>query len=84
MARPLRVQFEGAIYHITCRGNARNDVFLDTKDRTMFLGMLGKTIERYNWLCHAYCLMDNHYHLLIETPDANISKGMHYLNCRCV
>lgn len=81
MARPLRVQFEGAIYHVTCRGNARNDVFLDAKDRTMFLGMLGKTIERYNWLCHAYCLMDNHYHLLVETPDANISKGMHYLNC---
>lgn len=81
MARPLRIEFEGAIYHITCRGNARNDVFLNARDRTMFLGFLDKTIERYNWLCHAYCLMNNHYHLLVETPDANISKGMHYLNC---
>ena len=81
MARPLRIEFEGAIYHITCRGNARNDIFLDAKDRTMFLGFLGKAVERCSWLCHAYCLMNNHYHLLVETPDANISEGMHYLNC---
>ena len=80
MARPLRIEYEGAVYHITSRGNARQDIFLGSDDRTTFLKILGDVVERYNWICHAYCLMTNHYHLLIETPDANLSRGMQQLN----
>jgi len=80
MARPLRVEFDGAIYHVTSRGNAREDIFDDDADRKAFLECLGKVVRRFNWLCHAYCLMDNHYHLVIETPKANLSKGMRQLN----
>ena len=80
MARPLRVEFDGAIYHVTSRGNAREDIFDDDGDRKMFLEVLGKVVNRFNWLCHAYCLMDNHYHMVIETPQANLSKGMRQLN----
>ena len=75
MARPLRIEFPGAVYHITSRGNGRNDIFIDDNDRYLLLSILSKTIERYNWLCHAYCLMDNHYHLLIETLDPTLSIG---------
>jgi len=67
MARALRLQFNGAVYHITSRGNARQDVFLSVQDRKKFLEILAHSISRYSWLCHAYCLMDNHDHLLIET-----------------
>ena len=80
MTRPLRIEYPGAVYHITTRGNARNDIFCDDRDRNTFLGILTETVKRYNWLCHAYCLMDNHYHLLIETPEANLSQGMRQLN----
>ena len=80
MARPLRLEFPGAIYHVTSRGNARNAIFLDDEDRELFLGGLGEVIARFGWLCHAYCLMDNHYHLLIETPKGNLSLGMRQLN----
>ncbi len=80
MARPLRLEFPGAVYHITARGNGRNDIFVDDQDRQQFIAILSETVERYNWLCHAYCLMDNHYHLLIETPDPTLSKGMRQLN----
>lgn len=80
MARQLRLEFSGAIYHITSRGNGRADIFHDNSDRKLFFSILGDTVERYNWICHAYCLMDNHYHLLIETPDPNISLGMRHLN----
>lgn len=80
MARPLRIEYQGAVYHITSRGNARNKIFEDDKDRETFLGVLGSVVKRFNWLCHAYCLMDNHYHLLMETPEGNISKGMRQLN----
>ena len=80
MARQLRIQFEGALYHIISRGNERMMIFLDEADRTKYLNILNTTIERFNWLCHAYCLMENHYHLMIETPDANLAKGMKYLN----
>jgi putative transposase len=80
MARPLRIQFEGAVYHITSRGNARQDIFLDDSDRTGFLEAIGRVVDRFGWICHAYCLMDNHYHLLIETPLANLSRGMQLLN----
>lgn len=80
MARPLRVQFNGALYHVTSRGNAREDIFDDDADRHAFLGCLGKVVTRFHWFCHAYCLMNNHYHLVLETPDANLSKGMRQLN----
>lgn len=80
MARQLRLEFPGAIYHVTSRGNARNAIFLDDEDRLLFLACLGEVIERSNWRCHAYCLMDNHYHLLIETPEGNLSPGMRQLN----
>ncbi|MBW6475921.1 MAG: transposase [Chromatiales bacterium] len=80
MARPLRIEFPGALYHVTSRGNARAPVFLGDDDRTGFLKRLHETVERYHWLCHAYCLMDNHYHLLIETPEPNLSLGMRQLN----
>ena len=80
MARPLRLEYEDALYHITSRGNTRESIFLDDKDRTRFLVILSDAVKRYGWICHAYCLMSNHYHLLIETPDANLSRGMQFLN----
>ena len=80
MARPLRLAFEDAVYHITVRGNRREDIFYTDKDRTVFLEKLNETSNKYSFICYAYCLMDNHYHLFIKTPNANISKGMHYLN----
>jgi putative transposase len=80
MARPLRIEYEGALYHLTSRGNARERIFFTDSDREAFLGILGDVVERFGWLCHAYCLMTNHYHLLIETPNANLSRGMRHLN----
>lgn len=80
MARPLRIEYPGAVYHITSRGNARGKIYKDNNDREAFLEILGSVIKRYNYLCHAYCLMDNHYHLIIETPEPNLSKGMRQLN----
>ncbi len=80
MARPLRIEYPGALYHITARGNRKADIYLRSSDRYKFLEILEKTVGRYNWICHGYCLMNNHYHLLIETPDANLSKGMRQLN----
>jgi putative transposase len=80
MARPLRIGFSGAIYQVTSRGNAREDICLDDTDRAMFLGVLAEVISRFDWRCHAYCLMGNHYHVLIETPEPNLSKGMRQLN----
>lgn len=82
MARPLRLEFPGAVYHVTSRGNARQDIVADDRDRTAFLTLLAHVIDRYGWLCHAYCVMDNHYHLLIETPQPNLSLGMRQLNGR--
>jgi REP element-mobilizing transposase RayT len=82
MARPLRIEFAGAVYHVTSRGNARQDIVIDDRDRTVFLTVLAQVVDRYGWLCHAYCLMDNHYHLLLETPQANLSQGMRQLNGR--
>ena len=80
MARPLRIEYEGAVYHVTSRGNAGEPVFRDEEDRGNILATIKKVRDRYNWLCHGYCLMDNHYHLMIETPDANLSQGMRQLN----
>ena len=80
MSRPLRLEFAGALYHVTSRGDRREDIYESDSDRRLFLSVFGDVCERYNWVCHAYCLMSNHYHLLIETPDANLSKGMRQLN----
>ena len=80
MARPLRLAFENAVYHITVRGNRREDIFYTDKDRSVFLEKMNETFNKYSFICYAYCLMDNHYHLFVKTPNANISKGMHYLN----
>jgi putative transposase len=80
MARQLRLEFEGAFYHITSRGNLRDKIFYDEKDKERFLEILKRTKERYSYLLHAYALMDNHYHLLLETPKANISQIMQNIN----
>lgn len=80
MARPLRIEYPGAVYHVTSRGNERKPIFQTDEDRELLLGILHKITEKFNWVYHAYCLMDNHYHLLIETPEGNLSKGMRQLN----
>ena len=83
MARPLRIEYEGAFYHVTSRGNMRQEMFLDAEDYTRFLTTLSEVVERYRWIVHAYCLMRNHYHLLVETPERNLSSGMRQLNMVC-
>jgi len=80
MARPLRIEYPGALYHITTRGNAQANIFIDDKDRKRFLEILAFVVRRFKWICHAYCLMSNHYHLLMETPEPNLSQGMRQLN----
>jgi REP element-mobilizing transposase RayT len=80
MSRPLRIEFPGAIYHITSRGNRRENIFLSDDDRSLFLEVYSRTADRFGWICYAYCLMSNHYHLVIETPLPDLSSGMAYLN----
>jgi putative transposase len=80
MARPLRLSFENAFYHITARGIRKDKIFYSDKDKEVFVDKMNETFEKYSFVCYAYCLMDNHYHLFIKTPLANISQGMHYLN----
>jgi len=80
MARPLRLELAGALYHVTSRGDGREDIYLSDDDRQAWLETLAHVCERFNWVCHAYCQMSNHYDLVIETPDANLSKGMRQLN----
>ncbi len=80
MARPLRIEYAGALYHVTARGNARANIYGNDDDRQRFLSLLKIVVDRYDWYCHAYCLMDNHYHLLIETNRASLSDGMKLLN----
>jgi REP element-mobilizing transposase RayT len=79
VARPLRIAFPGGLYHLIARGNAREDVYRDTRDHELFLEVVGHVVERFGWLCYAYCLMDNHYHLVLETPRPNLSSGMRQL-----
>lgn len=80
MARPLRIEYPGALYHVTSRGNAQANIYFDDADRRDFLRLLSKACEEFHWSCHAYCLMDNHYHLLIETNKPTLAKGMRFLN----
>jgi putative transposase len=78
--RPPRIQAPGAIYHVTSRGNRKDEIFTDVRDRLRLLQLLDRNHELLGWRCHAYCLMTNHYHLLVETPRADISAGMQRLN----
>jgi REP element-mobilizing transposase RayT len=80
MPRPPRLQAHGATYHVTTRGNRKQEIFTDTRDRLRFLQLLGQSVELLGWRCHTYCLMTNHYHLLVQTPEPDISRGMHRLN----
>ena len=80
MARPLRIEFPGALYHVTSRGNEQRPIFRDDIDCTMFLTFLGQAVQRFDWSLTAWVLMTNHYHLVIQTPEANLSRGMHWLN----
>ena len=80
MGRPVRVEYPGALYHITSRGNEKKEIFLSAEDRTKFLDILRDYHERYGILAHAYVLLDNHYHLILETPRGNLLKVMHGLN----
>ena len=80
MARPLRINFENAVYHIIARGNRKEDIFYSDEDKRLFQEKMNKTFQKYSLVCYAYCLMDNHYHLFLKTPNANLSKAMHYLN----
>ena len=82
MARPLRLKLPGALYHVTSRGDRREDIYLNDADRQRWLDLLGEVCGRHNWLCHAYCLMDNHFHIVIETVDGNLSAGMRQLKKR--
>jgi len=79
MARKPRIEFPGAVYHVTARGNAQADIYIGDEDRIDFLQILADTVKRCGWILHAYCLMTNHYHLLLETPNANLGKGMQLL-----
>jgi putative transposase len=80
MARPLRIEFPGGLYHVTSRGDRREEIYLDDADRTNWLALFGHVCKRFNWVCHAYCLMDNHYHIVVETAEGNLSRGMRQLN----
>jgi len=80
MSRPPRIDYPGALHHLTSRGNAHADIVSDDDDRTRFVQALDEVIGHFGWLCHAWCLMDNHYHLLVETPEANLARGMRRLN----
>jgi putative transposase len=80
MARPPRVLAAGGIYHLTCRGVRKLAIYESDGDRTLFLALLRLTLRRFRWRCHAYCLLTNHFHLLAETSDPNLSAGMHWLN----
>lgn len=80
MSRPLRIEYEYAFYHVIARGERRDAIFHCDQDKDRFLEKLSETVEKYKLLVHAYVLMDNHYHLLLETPHGNLSEAMHYLN----
>jgi REP element-mobilizing transposase RayT len=80
VARQPREDEEGGFHHVFARGNRRQPIFLDEVDRRIYLSMLGRAVERWSWRCLAYCLMDNHVHLLLETPGRNLGKGMQRLH----
>ena len=79
MPRQLRIQYEGAIYHLMSRGDRREEIFCDDLDRKDFLKTLATACQKTGWQVHAYCLMDNHFHLVLEIPRANLVQGMKWL-----
>ena len=79
MARALRIEYEGAMYHVINRGDRREDIFLDEEDRALFLDTLGEACAKADWQVHAYCLMRNHFHLVLETPSPMLVAGMKWL-----
>jgi putative transposase len=80
MSRPLRIELAGRLYHVTSRGDRREAIYRDDQDRSAWLAVLGEVCSRFNWRCHPFCEMTNHYHFVVETSDANLSKGMRQLN----
>jgi REP element-mobilizing transposase RayT len=80
MPRPLRLELAGGFYHVTSRGDGREDIYLSDADRLLWLDVMGEVCTRFHWVCHSWCQMTNHYHLLIETPEANLAQGMRQLN----
>ncbi|MFH1047650.1 MAG: transposase [Patescibacteria group bacterium] len=80
MSRPIRLDYPGALHHVTSRGNARQVIFRNPDERELFYGILASVVGDFNWICHADCQMGNHYHLDVETPEANLSAGMRQLN----
>jgi REP element-mobilizing transposase RayT len=80
MTRPLRLEFPGALFHVFARGNAKQCIFLDDNDRERFIGLLGRSVERFGWIVPAYVLMPNHYHALVQLTSETLSRGMHWLN----
>src|SRR5882672_4165563 len=80
MVRPLRIEFAGGFYHVTSRGNQRSSIFLDDADRMEWLAILDRVAERCDWRIYAYSQMGNHFHLLAQTPEPNLSRCMHHLN----
>lgn len=80
MSRPVRIEFPGAVYHVTSKGRDAQVVFRDQEDRGVFLNVVENVVDRFGWLIHSYVLMDDHYHLVVEVPAANLSKGMRQLN----
>jgi putative transposase len=80
MPRPPRFQEPGAIYHVTSRGTEGRPIFLDDLDREIFLTTFAEVVEEREWMCPAYCLMTNHFHLLVQTPDPDLAAGMHGVN----
>jgi REP element-mobilizing transposase RayT len=79
MPRKRRVEYPGAMYHLMCRGDRREAIFLDDIDRHDFIKTLAEACQKTGWQTHAYCLMPNHYHLVVETPNANLVAGMAWL-----
>ena len=82
MSRPLRIEYPGAWYHVMNRGRRGEDIYIERDDYGLFIEILQETAEFYNIKIAAYCLMPNHYHLLIHTPDRNLSKRMHHIKFR--
>ena len=80
MARPLRLELSGGVYHVTSRGDGREDIYLSDADREAWLDVFATACKRFNWVCHAWCQMTNHYHILVETPEPNLAQGMRQLN----
>jgi REP-associated tyrosine transposase len=83
MARPLRIQYPNAVYHVTCRGNERQSIFRDGEDRKRFLRILSQSLNIYTVKLYSYVLMSNHFHLLVETPLGNLSEFMRKFNITC-